>query len=165
MMVRGGGGGGWSGCNLGVNVVRVYEPVFRNLAIHILGLWKNGPINNVILDCQKCWPFIYCPFILYPFIAGIKSIHWIPRKPAVSKNLWSKKYTHIQGCQKSEDFHTRIQKKIGSVIYFLLTKGGLIMYLSALKKGPFGTHIRTMPYIESYHHHHHLAHTPLSTSF
>ena len=34
----GGGGGGRGGGNLGVIMVRVFEPVFRNLPIHIPGL-------------------------------------------------------------------------------------------------------------------------------
>ena len=38
---------------------------------------------------------------------------------------------------------------MGLIIYFLL-KNGPIIYLAALKKGPFGTHTHTMPYIESY---------------
>ena len=39
-------------------------------------------------------------------------------------------------------------RKIGSIIYFLLKKGGLSY--TCWIRGPFGTHIRTMPYIGSY---------------
>ena len=42
-------------------------------------------------------------------------------------------------------------RKIGSFIYFLLKNGGQSYTWQRWKRGPFGTHIRTMPYIESYH--------------
>ena len=56
---------------------------------------------------------------------------------------------HIPGCKKNGAFHIGIQKN--RVIHILFVeKRGPIIYLAALKKGPFGTHIRTMPYIGSY---------------
>ena len=38
------------------------------------------------------------------------------------------------GCQKTGNSHITMMKT-GSVIYFFLEKGGLIVYLAALKKG------------------------------
>ena len=48
----------------------------------------------------------------------------------------------IHGHQKNQ--------KIGSFIYFLLKKRGFIIYLAVLKRGLFGTNIRTMSYEGSY---------------
>ena len=56
---------------------------------------------------------------------------------------------HIPGCQKNGTFHIGILKN--RVIHILFVeKRGPIIYLAALKIGPFGTHIRTMTYIGSY---------------
>ena len=56
---------------------------------------------------------------------------------------------HIPGCQKNGAFHIGIQKN--RVVHILsVEKGGPIIYLAALKRGPFGMHICTMPYIGSY---------------
>ena len=62
--------GSWGG-DVGVNVVRLCEPVFRNLSIHnMFGLWKNGHIH--ILGCPKCWLIHVLPFdILYQFIQNL----------------------------------------------------------------------------------------------
>ena len=56
--------------NLGLIVVQVFEPVFRNLPLsYTWHLKKNGPIY--VLDRLKCWPIHILPFnFLYPFIAG-----------------------------------------------------------------------------------------------
>ena len=97
------------------------------------------PIHK--LDHPKCWPIHILPFdFLYQFIAGsrriLRSIHWIPREQAASKNLWAKKYTHIPGYQKSRAFHIRIKKNCVSHILFVANhipgsaeKGGLMMMI------------------------------------
>ena len=72
------------------------------------------------------------------------------RTSNLEKSL-SEKYMHIPGCQKSGAFHIPIKKNRVSHILFV-DKRGLIIYLTGLKKGPFGTHIRTMLYIGSYPH-------------
>ena len=59
------------------------------------------------------------------------------------------KYVHIPGCQKHGAFHIGT-RKIGPFIYFLLKKGGQSYTWQCRKRGLFGTHIRTMPYIGSY---------------
>ena len=60
----------------------------------------------------------------------------IKRTSSLKKSL-SGKYTHIPGCQKDGAFHIRIEKNRASHKLFVG------------KRGPFGTHIRTMPYIGS----------------
>ena len=60
-----GGGGGGEG-NLGIIVVLVCEPVYRNLSHSYnvyLAFEKNGPIR--ILDRQKRWPIHILPFDLF----------------------------------------------------------------------------------------------------
>ena len=66
----GGGGGGVGGWKVtGVIVVRVCEPVFRNLPHSYTWPLKNGPIH--ILDRPKCWPIHILSFdFVYPFLAG-----------------------------------------------------------------------------------------------
>ena len=71
------------------------------------------------------------------------------RTSSFEKSL-SEKYVHIPGCQKNGGSFKQESRKIGSFIYFLLKNGGQSYTWQRWKRGPFGTHIRTMPYIESY---------------
>ena len=106
------------------------------------------------LERPKCWPIRILPFdFSYLFIAGsytyiaVNSLN-TKRTSSLEKSL-SENYTHIPGCQKSRTFHIRIKKnRVSHILY--VENWGLIIYLAALKSGPFGTHIRTMPYIGSY---------------
>ena len=143
------GGGG----NLGVILVRVCEPVFQNLPHSHTWPLKNGPIH--ILPHPKCWPIHILPFdFLYPFFAGCYTNITVnscnTKKISSLEKSLSEKYVHIPGCQKNGVFHIGIQKKWVIHIFFV-EKRGPIIYLAVLKRGLFGTHIRTMPYIGSYH--------------
>ena len=53
------------------------------------------------------------------------------------------------GMSENGTIHISMVKNLVSNILFL-RKGGLNVYLAALKRGLFGTHIRTMSYISSY---------------
>ena len=126
-------------------------------------------IEKTDLIVQNVDPFIYCPFTLYPFIAGgytniaVNSLN-TKRTSTLDKTLSKKKkYTHIPGCQKCWAFHIQIKKNRVTCSHILFVrKRGPIIYLAVLKRGLFGTHIRTMSYIGSYtppHTHTH-THTP-----
>ena len=121
----GGWGGDWAG-NFGVILVRVCEPVFQNLLY------------------SYTWPLK----------KRTHSYTWSSKmmtygEEAASKNLWAKNMCIYQDVRKMGPFHIGIQK-IGSFIYFLLKKGGQSYTWQRWKRGPFGTYIRTMPYIGSY---------------
>ena len=131
-----GGGGGVGVVNFGVIVVR--EPEFRKLnPIHMPGFWKNGPIH--ILDRPECWPIHILPFDFYTYLLLVvgqisQSIHWIPKEQAASKNLWAKNICIYRDVRKAGPF-TYESRKIRPAIILFVEKRGLIMYLTALKKG------------------------------
>ena len=144
---------------------------FETYLIHISGLWKNGPIH--ILNRPK-WLHIHILSFdfLYPFIVGsytnvtVNSLN--TKRTSSSKNL-SEKYTHIPVCQKSGAFHIQIKENQVSHILFVEKKGRVGRCVCVCvggggggggggwrfnqytrqrwKRGSFGTHIRTMPYI------------------
>ena len=145
----GGGGGG----NLGVILVRVCEPVFQNLPPFIyLAFKKTDPFIYLII--QNVDQFIYCPLIFVPIFCWLLDKYHsqyscnTKRISSLEKSL-SEKYVHIPGCQKNGAFHIGIQKNWAIHILFV-EKRGLIIYLAVLKRGLFGMHIRTMPYIGIY---------------
>ena len=82
---------------------------------------------------------------LYPFIAGSETniaFSSLNTGRTISlQRFLSEKYIHIPGCQKKWGlFHTNQEKSI------LLVE----IHLAALKRWPFGTHIRTIPHLGSY---------------
>ena len=109
----------------------------------------------IYLLIQNVDLFIYCPSIFCTHLLLVyrqisKSIHWIPKEQAASKNLWAKNMCIYQDVRKMGPF-TQESRKIGLFIYLLLKKRGQSYTWQRWKRGPFGTHIRTMLYIVSYH--------------
>ena len=116
-----------------------------------LAFEKTDPFIYLII--QNVDLFIYCPLIFEPSFAGYYTNITVnscntKRISSLEKSL-SEKYVHIPGCQKNAAFHIGIQKN-RAIHKLFVEKRGPIIYLAALKKGAFGTHIRTMPYIGSY---------------
>ena len=92
---------------------------------------------------------IYCPFdFCAHLLLVVRQISQsIPREQAALKNLWAKDMCIYKDFRKNGAFHIG---KIGSFIYFLLKKGGQSYTGQRWKRGLFGMHVRTMPYIGSY---------------
>ena len=143
--MRGRGGGG-------VILYGWARQYFETYPIQIPGLWKKWTIH--ILDHPKCWPIHVLLFdFFYPFFAGCYTYITVnscntKRISSLEKSL-RENYVHIPGCQKNGAFHIGTQK-IGPFIYFLLKKVGQSYTWQCWKRGLFGTHIHTMPYIGSY---------------
>ena len=135
------GGGG-----VEVIVVRVCEPVFRNLPYSYtwpFDLWKNGPIH--ILDRPKCWPIHILPFDFYTHLLLVvrqlsQSIYWIPREQEVSKNRWTKNIRIYRDVRIAGPFKYE-PRKIGSVTLSWWKKGANHIPGSAEKRWPFGTSV------------------------
>ena len=80
--------------NLGVIVIRVCESLFRNLPDSYIWPLKKTDLF-IYLIVRNVDIFIYWPSIFFTYLLRIgrqiaRSIHWIPREQAASKNLWSK---------------------------------------------------------------------------
>ena len=127
------------------------EPVFQHLP------------NSYTWPLKKTDPFIYMSsqMLTYSYTAFwffVPIYCWLldkyrsqlnTKKTSSLQKSLSENYVHIPGCQKSGAFHIGIQKNW--VIYILFVeKGGQSYTWQRWKRGPFGTHIRTMPYIGSY---------------
>ena len=156
-MLSWGGWGGWGGGgggNLGVILVRVCEPVFQNLPDSYT--WPSKKQTHSYTWSSKMLTYSYTAlwFFLYPFFAGyytniiVNSCN-TKRISSLEKSL-SEKYVHIPGCQKNGAFHIGIQKNGAIHILFVEKKGGQSYTWQRWKRGLFGTHICTMPYIGSY---------------
>ena len=75
---------------------------------------------------------LYLLLVVRQIYIAVNSLN-TKRTSSPDKSL-SEIYTHIPGCQKVGPVKYEY-RKIESVIYFLLKKKGLIVYLAALKKG------------------------------
>ena len=118
---------------MGVIVVQVCEPVFRNLPHSYT--WPLKKWTHSYTWSSEMLTYLYTALWFFSHLLLVvrqisQSIHWIPKEQAASKNLWWKRYTHIPGCQKSGAF-----RKISGQSYTFSWKKGLIIYLAALKKG------------------------------
>ena len=78
-----------------------------------------------------------------------QSIHWIPREQAASKNSEQKLCAYTRS-QKSWGLTHRNPERSGHSYTFCWKKGGQSYIWQRWKRGPFGTHIRSMPDIGSY---------------
>ena len=139
------------GSNLGVIVVWVCKPIFQSLPYSYtwhLKKWTHSYTwsSEMLTYSYSAHWFLY-PYVLLIYKYGSQFTEYQENKQP-QKSL-REKYTHILGCQKNGAFHILIKKK-SVVIYFLLKKGGLSYSWQCWKRGPFGRHIRTMPYIGSY---------------
>ena len=142
-VLGGGRGVGGNGDNCGTCV---RASISKPTPFIYLAFEKTDPFIYLVI--RNADLFIYCPLIfLYPFIAGrqiSQSIHWIPREQAASKNLWAKIFAYTRMSEKWGLSHKNPEK------YFLMKKGGQSYTWQRWKRGPFGMHSRTMPYIGSY---------------
>ena len=117
-----------------------------------LAFEKTDPFIYLII--QNVNLFIYCPlifcthFLLVVRQISVSSLN-TKRISSLEKSLSETCYVHIPGCPKNGAFHIGIQKDRVIHIHFVEERGPII-YLAALKRGLFGTHIHTMPYIGSY---------------
>ena len=146
MCVGGGGGGG--GLTCGVIVVRMYEPVFQYTPFICLIFEK--PFDYLIVrnvDLFIYCPLFFCTHLLLVVRQILQSMYWIPRQQAASKNLWAKNM--CIGMSEKLGLSHRNQEKLGHSYTFSWKKGANHIPGSAENGRPFGTHIRTMPYIGS----------------
>ena len=102
------------------------------------GVWKKTD-PFIYLIVRNVDLLIYCPLIFYTHLLLVvrqieQSIHWKPREQAASKNLWAKNIRIYRNIRRVGPF-TYESRNIGSVIYFLLKKRGMIIYLAAQIKG------------------------------
>ena len=96
-------------------------------------------------------------WFLYPFFAGCYTNITVnscntKRISSLEQSL-SEKYVHIPGCQKNGEkwgLSHRNPEKSGHSYTFCWKKGGQSYTWQRWKRGLFGTHIHTMPYIGSY---------------
>ena len=139
--------------NLGVILVRVCEPVFGNLPHSYTWPLKTRTHSYtrspemLIHSYTARWVFVTIYFWSLKQI--MQSIHWIPGEQAASKISEWKICAYTWMSEKVGPFIYQ-SRTIGSVIYILSKKGGQSYTWQRWKKWPFGTHIRTMPYIGSY---------------
>ena len=109
----------------------------------------------IYLTIQNVDLFIYCPLIFCThFLLVVRQNITVnscntKRISSLKKSL-TEKYVHIPGCQKNGAFHIGIQKNWAIHILFVEKRGGQSYTWQCWKRGLFGTHIRTMPYIGSY---------------
>ena len=127
------GSWGWGGGNLRVIVVRMCEPVFRNLPYsYIWPLTKTDPFIYFIV--RNFDLLIYCPLIFYTLLLPVVtqiSLSSLNSK-RTRKNRWSK-IIRIYWDVRNVGPFTHDSRKI---ICLLLKKGGLIIiFLAPLKKG------------------------------
>ena len=119
-----------------------------------LAFEKMGPFIYLIVRNVDLFIYRYCPLIFYTHLLLVvdnrsQFIEYQENKQSPKFSV-QKNIRIYRDVRKVGPF-TYESRKIGSVIYFLLKKKrGLIIYLAALKRGPFGTHICTIPYIGSY---------------
>ena len=117
------------------------------------GLWKkrtHSYTRSSEMLTIHILPFDFCTHLLLVFRKISQSIHWIPREQAKPRKISQRKICACTGIhRKSGAFSIPIPKnRVNHVVF--AEKKGLIIYLAVWKGGPFGTHIRTMPYIGSY---------------
>ena len=132
--------GGWEvRVVTGLMAVRVFEPVFRNLPhSYTWPLKKNGPIH--ILDRLKCWTIHILPFdFLHLFIDGSQTNIAVnslstKRTSRLGKYLNERYGMHRDTSEKLGLSYTN-PEKWGQSYNFAWKKRGLIIYLTALKKG------------------------------
>ena len=130
--------GGLGAVNLRIIVVRVCEPVFRNLPQSYTWPLKNRTLSYTWSSKMLAYSYTALWF-LYPFIAGnwtniaINSLN-TKRTSSLDKSLSKKNIRIYRDVRKVGPF-TYESRKNGSVIYFLVEKKKLIIYLAALKKG------------------------------
>ena len=92
-------------------------------------------------------PLIFCTHLLLVVRQISQSIHWIPREQAASKNLWTKMCMYWDTSEKWGLSYIHPEKWVYHILF--TEKRGESYTWQRWKRGPFGTHIHTMSYIES----------------
>ena len=116
-----GGGGGVGACNLGVILVQVCEPVFRNLPHSYTWPLKKRTLSYT-RSSEIMTPLIFCTHLLLVVRQIMQSIHWIPREQAASKISEWKICAYTGMSEKVGPFIYQLRKN-RSVIYFCRRKG------------------------------------------
>ena len=149
---RGGGGWGWGGggVNLWVIVVRMCEPVFRNLPhSYSQGLWQNRPIH--ILPFYFLYPFIYtfrclqikkynCVLQIKRHLSTYNLVYWHAftltqlSNPVIPSGLIYPYHLDDSILWKVGPFIYQ-SRKVGSVKYLLLKKKGANHVPDYVEKG------------------------------
>ena len=147
----GDGGGGGGGGTLGIILVRVWDPVLRNLPHSYTWPLKKQTYSytgsSEMLTHSYAAHWFFLPIYKHVLLVVRQILQAIPREQAALKISKWKICAYTRKSERSGALHIPIKKNRVSHILFVEKKWGYSYTWQRWKRGPFGTHIRTMPHI------------------